>query len=469
MRRFSSGLVAIIALSLTAGAALPAGGAPREPGSGELWVARYNGPSSGVDDAKSIAMSPDGSKVFVTGISHGSNNDDYATVAYDAGTGAALWGQRYNGQGNGTDQALSVTVSPDGSKVFVTGNSSGSATGYDYVTLAYDATTGNPLWIGRYNGLGNSNDYAVSITPSPDGSKAFVTGHSDGGAIDYDYATVAYDATTGAALWARRFNGSDNNADYGQVVAVSPDSSRVFVTGYGDMGSMGNDYVTIAYDAVTGSPLWLKDYDGPGHSSDYAYALAVSPDGSKVFVTGQSQGASTGYDYATIAIDAESGASVWLRRFNGPGNGSDYGQGLAVSPDGTRLFVTGYADWDASDYDYTTLAYDAATGAQVWGQRFDGSSHVSDYAFSVGVTPDGLMVFVSGYASFGGSGTDYATAAYAAGNGAFLGVRRYNGPGNGTDYARALAISPDGSKVFVTGESKGVTTNYDYATTAYPT
>jgi hypothetical protein len=28
-------------------------------------------------------------------------------------------------------------------------------------------------------------------------------------------------------------------------------------------------------------------------------------------------------------------------------------------------------------------------------------------------------------------------------------------------------VSPDGSKTFVTGESKGVTTDYDYATAAY--
>ena len=34
----------------------------------------------------------------------------------------------------------------------------------------------------------------------------------------------------------------------------------------------------------------------------------------------------------------------------------------------------------------------------------------------MGVTPNGLMVFVSGYGSFGASGYDYATAAYVAGN-----------------------------------------------------
>ena len=32
--------------------------------------------------------------------------------------------------------------------------------------------------------------------------------------------------------------------------------------------------------------MWAKLYDGPGHDTDSAFALGVSPDGSKVFVTG---------------------------------------------------------------------------------------------------------------------------------------------------------------------------------------
>ena len=47
-------------------------------------------------------------------------------------------------------------VSPDGSKVFVTGYSVGSASGYDYATVAYDASTGSELWVKRYDGPGTA-------------------------------------------------------------------------------------------------------------------------------------------------------------------------------------------------------------------------------------------------------------------------------------------------------------------------
>jgi hypothetical protein len=56
----------------------------------------------------------------------------------------------------------------------------------------------------------------------------------------------------------------------------------------------------IVSAATPGSQLWVKRYNGPKNYTDYAHALGVSPDGSEVFVTGSSAG-STGYDYATVA------------------------------------------------------------------------------------------------------------------------------------------------------------------------
>ena len=99
-----------------------------------------------------------------------------------------------------------------------------------------------------------------------------------------------------------RVDRGNHDADYAYSLAVSPNGSRVFVTGYANMGATGNDYVTIAYATGTGATVWGKSYIGPGNSSDYGYSVAVSPDSSKVFVTGESYGGSaTDYDYATAA------------------------------------------------------------------------------------------------------------------------------------------------------------------------
>ena len=93
-----------------------------------------------------------------------------------ASSGDHLWTHRYNGPGHGTDDAHDVAVSADGTKVFVTGESLGATTGRDFATVAYDATDGHQLWLSRYTGPGTGNDSAVAVAVA--GNSVFVTGSS---------------------------------------------------------------------------------------------------------------------------------------------------------------------------------------------------------------------------------------------------------------------------------------------------
>jgi len=59
-------------------------------------------------------------------------------------------------------------------------------------------------------------------------------------------------------------------------LAVSGDGSRLFVTGSGS-----GDFTTVAFSEPGLQRRWAARYDG-GHCIDDAYAVAVSQDGTRV-------------------------------------------------------------------------------------------------------------------------------------------------------------------------------------------
>jgi WD40 repeat protein len=440
--------------------------AATSPGA-QLWVARYNDPGNGTDDASSVAVSPSGKTVFVTGYSEctacGAAYHDYATVAYNATTGAELWVKRYNGPVNGDDDATSVAVSPSGKTVFVTGSSEGTASSYDYATVAYNAVTGAQRWVKRYTG----DPYdAPSVAVSPNGSTVFVTGSSHAATTgDDDYATVAYNAATGHQQWVKRYN-SPHGGSLAHSLTVSPNGKTVFVTGSSLGTNNGYDYATVAYNAATGAQRWVRRYNGATEGDRGANSVAVSPNGKTVFVTGSSYtGSASDYDYATVAYNAATGAQLWARRYSGPVRGLDAATSVAVSPSGKTVFVTGYSQGTAGSFDYATVAYKAATGARLWVRRSNGprAGGFGDRAYSVAVSPSGSTVYVTGEWN---DDAAYATVAYNAATGAQRWVKRYASPVGGSA-AFSVAVSRTAGTVFVTGYSVGDGSGPDYVTIAY--
>src|SRR5574341_1099426 len=153
-----------------------------------VWVRRYDGPGNGNDEASALAVDNSGN-VYVTGRSVGSGTDyDYATIKY-APNGDTLWVRRYNGPGNLYDDASALAVDNSGN-VYVTGGSWGSGTYSDYATIKY-APNGDTQWVRRYNGPGNWVDEASALAVDNFGN-VYVTGGSSGSGLYSDYATIEY-------------------------------------------------------------------------------------------------------------------------------------------------------------------------------------------------------------------------------------------------------------------------------------
>jgi len=364
------------------------------------------------------------------------------------------WVRRYNGPGNDWDNACAIAVDGFGN-VYVTGVSDGSGTSWDYATIKYDSS-GNELWVQRYNGPENYSDWAWAIAVDGSGN-VYVTGRSYGSGTDNDYATIKYDPD-GNQLWVQTYNGPGNYSDYAYAIAVDG-SGNVYVTGVSYGSGTSTDYATIKYDP-DGNQLWEKRYNGPANNHDYAWAIAVDGSGN-VYVTGRSYGSGTYEDYTTIKYDPD-GNQLWEKRYNGLAN--LYDEALAIAVDGSgNVYVTGLSVGSDTFTDYATIKYDP-DGIQLWEKTYNGPGNNHDNAYAIAVDDSG-NVYVAGASYGSGTDYDYATLKYDP-QGTQLCVKRYNGPAN--DWDNVFAIAVDGSgNVYVTGKSVGSGTDYDYATIKY--
>lgn len=369
-----------------------------------LWSARYASAT-----ANAVAFNPNGAKAFVAGqTASGAHGTDLLVLAYNATTGSRLWTAKYDGPGHGNDSGTALATSPDGNTVYVTGASVGTGSN-DYVTIAYDASTGSQLWVARYDGPAQLYDAPEGIAATSDGAAVVVTGISTGNGSGTDVATVAYNASTGAQLWVARKTSAGANQEYGYRVVSSPDGSSVYVAGnlYGG-ASQDSNFLTVAYNASTGAQAWAKTFNGSAGSSDGADGIAVTPDGTKLVVTGSSNGVSSRTDFVTLGYNASTGATLWTARYNGPGNYFDDPVGVAVSADGSKAYVTGRSSGTAG-YDIQTFAYATSNGNVDWSARYDNASHTNDFPYGIAVGNGD--VYAAGF-THPGSDDDYLTLAY---------------------------------------------------------
>ena len=193
------------------------------------------------------------------------------------------WVARWNGTINDDDGATSITVDADGN-VYATGWTTISYLMRDYITVKYNSA-GQEQWVAMYNGPGNNQDRANAITVDSN-ENVYVTGYSYGVDSHKDYATIKYDAT-GVQQWVARYDGPSNGGDTAYDIALDEDGN-VYVTGYSDGGWSDADYATVKYNSQ-GEEQWVARYNGVmGIGDDCAYALTLD-ENRNVYVTGDSQ------------------------------------------------------------------------------------------------------------------------------------------------------------------------------------
>ena len=234
------------------------------------------------DIATSLALSPDGADVVLTGDITGGAT--WITAAYDTASGARRW------LVTAAEGLAALDVVVDATRVYVTGQGNVGITGY-LTVVAYDRATGARLWRTDRKPADSSGAAGLRLSLAPDGSLV-VAGQAIRGFLDW--YTVALD-TSGAVRWEAVRDGGLNTDEVPAAVLVLPDGVTV-VTGRGGPNLPGGYIpgVTAGYSA-TGTLLWEA-------FSPLATVWAIALPGGNVCATG-------GYD-ALITCWNLSGAAT---------------------------------------------------------------------------------------------------------------------------------------------------------------
>lgn len=266
-----------------------------------LWTNRLHRYYDDVPEA--IAVGSNGN-VFVTGRSYSpdSGYNDYLTIAY-SDKGLPIWTNLYQGGSGGDDCPTDIAVDNAG-RVIVTGYSERRLNFCDFATVAY-SSNGAPLWTNRFGSVldhtvGHQDNGSIAQAVAvDDNGNVFVTGFSyrqEG--ENPDYVTVSY-SSSGTPRWTNYYNGPGNNYDIAGAVIVDS-RGHVIVTGISDSGGFNYDFATLFY-SNEGTPFSTNRYDGPMKGDEDNSGIALGSDGS-VFVADSSEGAYRGstYDFAVV-------------------------------------------------------------------------------------------------------------------------------------------------------------------------
>ncbi len=263
--------------------------------------------------------------------------------------------------------------------------------------------------------------------------------------------------------WVARYKGP-GNPGYNFPTAIDVDNQgNIYVAGYsriGDNTSTNIEIATIKYNS-DGLEQWIRRYGGLGSSSDEARAIAIDTLGN-VYVTGISID-SLWTNITTIKYSPE-GNELWVQKYNRTGDGNEGPTAIAVDGTGS-VYVTGYCVRPGiTDYDFVTLKYNS-NGVQQWVKFYNGPVNGNDFSKAIAIDNQD-NIYVTGSSRGVGNHIDYVTIKYNS-SGTQLWVERYSGSGPAQG-ANAVTVDNNGN-VYITGSLRNTENNTDYVTIKYDT
>lgn len=277
---------------------------------------------AGLAGANAVALSPDGNTVYVCGF----NDSAIAVFSRDQMNGTLTFVDRYQDDLDGVDGlsgAYALAISAN--HVYVAG------LGDDAIAHFSRLPDGRLTFIAMQQA--DSLDAVNALTLSPDGLHLYaVSANSD------SLTVFARDAGEGTLTLVQTEQDTANGLDGASAVTVSPDGLQVFTT-----GSVDNAVSIFNRDLNSGQVTFVQVLrDGAEGISGLAGAdaVAVSPDGSTVYVVAQQDHALSVFRRTATGLNFIDALYNGVEGVTGLAGARD----VALSPSGEYLYVAGFSD-----------------------------------------------------------------------------------------------------------------------------
>ncbi len=228
-----------------------------------------------------------------------------------------------------------IAFNADGTKMFVSGATGKEVNEY-HLSTGFDVSTAE--WDSLFY-VGGKVTYPSGIAFNTDGSKMYINGIYVGFSVYEYHLSTDFDVST--ATYDSEFYFKDKD-DTPNGIAFNADGSKMYMVGKASDNiheynlSTDFDVSTATWDSL----FYVGDDVGsPNH-------VAFNSDGTVIFVLDNSNdqvvqyNLSTGFDISTADYDSEF--------YTGDEDSNPYG--LACSPDGTKMFITGYTNKNVDEY-----------------------------------------------------------------------------------------------------------------------
>jgi 6-phosphogluconolactonase (cycloisomerase 2 family) len=310
----------------------------RDPESGELsYINTYVDNSNGVDGISgptTIRVSANGNFLYATG----SNEDAVGVFSRDTNSGELTFltmvQEGVNGV-SGIAYPTYIDLSEDGDNLYVTGFASASLAVFELNDINGMATFQNAETEGN---LGVSGlDGSAAVTLSPDGNFVYVAGNNDDAIVVFER-----NQNTGMLTFVQKIeDGAATDGLNGiNCIAVSPDGNYVYSTGFWD-----KTIVLFERNSITGELTYIERYKDEISGVDGlngANFITISPDGNNVYAT-----AFWEHSLAVFNVNPTNGKLTFVEVFKDGVLGVDglnRASGVSVSPDGSSVYVAGNTD-----------------------------------------------------------------------------------------------------------------------------